>query len=70
MNKKQLWNRLIINEKIDRTLFRPILMHFAARFIGKTYAEFASDYKVLVIFNTVYKPYHQTRQNATTLLCC
>lgn len=31
--------------------FRPILMHFAARFIGKTYAEFASDYRVLVEAN-------------------
>jgi len=51
MTKKQLFNGLIINEKIDRTLFSPILMHFAARFIGKTYGEFASDYKVLVDSN-------------------
>ncbi len=34
-----------------RTLFRPILMHFAARFAGKTYGEFASDYKSLVKCN-------------------
>lgn len=26
-------------------------MHFAARFIGKTYAEFASDFRVLVEAN-------------------
>ena len=32
-------------------LFYPILMHFAARFCGKTYAEFASDYRVLVETN-------------------
>jgi MtaA/CmuA family methyltransferase len=32
-------------------LFQPILMHFAARFNQKTYAEFASDYKVLVESN-------------------
>ena len=51
MNKKQLFNRLINNEKTERTLFRPILMHFAARFAGKTYGEFASDYKVLVNSN-------------------
>jgi MtaA/CmuA family methyltransferase len=31
--------------------FSPILMHFAARFIGKTYAGFASDHKVLVDAN-------------------
>ena len=51
MNKKQLFNRLILNETIDRTLFGPLLMHFAARFVGKTYGEFASDYKVLVNSN-------------------
>ena len=32
-------------------LFHPILMHFAARFLGKTYAEFAGDYRVLVEAN-------------------
>lgn len=51
MNKKQLFNSLIINKTIDRTLFGPLLMHFAARFAGKTYGEFASDYKVLVNCN-------------------
>ena len=33
------------------TLFRPILMHFAARHIGKSYAEFASDHRILVKAN-------------------
>jgi MtaA/CmuA family methyltransferase len=35
----------------DKVLFRPILMYFAAHFIGKTYGEFASDYKVLANAN-------------------
>lgn len=35
----------------NKVLFRPILMHFAARFAGKTYGEFASDYKTLVDCN-------------------
>ncbi len=35
----------------DYTLFRPILMHFAARFAGQTYGKLASDYKVLVESN-------------------
>ncbi len=35
----------------EKVLFRPILMYFAANFIGKTYGEFASDYKVLVEAN-------------------
>ncbi len=35
----------------DKVLFRPILMYFAANFIGKTYGEFASDYNVLVEAN-------------------
>lgn len=33
------------------TLFHPILMHFAARYTGYTYREFASDYRVLVASN-------------------
>ena len=51
-NKIQLFDRLcngIFSE--ERVLFRPILMHFAARFIGNTYGEFASDYKILVDSN-------------------
>jgi MtaA/CmuA family methyltransferase len=51
MNKKQLFDALAEGKKIDRTLFRPILMHFAARFNGHTYGEFASDYKFLVDCN-------------------
>ena len=34
-----------------RTPFYPILMHFAARYSGYTYGEFASDYKALVDSN-------------------
>lgn len=35
----------------EKVLFRPILMYFAANYIGKTYGEFASDYNVLVEAN-------------------
>lgn len=35
----------------EKVMFRPIIMYFAARFIGKTYGEFASDYRVLVDAN-------------------
>jgi MtaA/CmuA family methyltransferase len=51
MTKKQLFNKLINGESIPYTLFTPILMHFAARHIGKTYGAFASDHKVLVEAN-------------------
>ena len=52
MTKTQLFDLLISGKTPeDRTLFRPILMHFAARFAGKTYGEFASDYKTLVNAN-------------------
>ena len=52
MTKKEKLNAIIQNKDIDTFIFfRPILMHFAARFIGKTYAEFASDYRVLVEAN-------------------
>lgn len=36
---------------VKKPLFHPILMHFAARHAGFTYAEFASDYKKLVQSN-------------------
>ena len=50
--KTQLFNELIEGKQSeDRILFRPILMHFAARFAGKTYGQFASDHKVLVECN-------------------
>jgi len=51
MNKKQLFDALAEGKKTNYTLFRPILMHFAARFNNHTYGEFASDYKVLVDCN-------------------
>ncbi len=35
----------------EKTSFYPILMHFAARYAGFTYGEFASDYRVLVESN-------------------
>jgi len=50
--RKQLFEALVNGEGLnDNILFRPILMHFAARFLGKTYGEFASDYRVLVESN-------------------
>lgn len=51
MTKQELFDKLRNNEPIPGTLFSPILMHFAARHIGKSYGEFASDYKVLVDAN-------------------
>ena len=52
MNKKQKFDALLNGTlPSNEILFYPILMHFAARFNGKTYGEFASDYKVLVESN-------------------
>lgn len=52
MNKKQKFDALCNGTlPVGETLFYPILMHFAARFNGSTYGEFASDYKVLVESN-------------------
>ena len=52
MTKTDLFHQLQQKGTItEKVLFRPILMHFAANFIGKTYGEFASDYKVLVDAN-------------------
>ena len=52
MNKKEKFDALCNNTlPIGEVLFYPILMHFAARFNGKTYGEFAADYKVLVESN-------------------
>ncbi len=52
MTKTQLFNQLCEGTfPGDRVLFRPILMHFAARFGGKTYGAFASDHKTLVDCN-------------------
>ncbi|NQU87234.1 MAG: uroporphyrinogen decarboxylase family protein [Mariniphaga sp.] len=36
---------------INKVLFRPILMQFAAEYIGSNYGRFASDYKILVEAN-------------------
>jgi MtaA/CmuA family methyltransferase len=51
MTKQNLFEKLCNNEPLSSTLFSPILMHFAARHIGKNYGEFASDHKVLVEAN-------------------
>lgn len=52
MNKQQLYQALLRGEKNrERIFFRPILMHFAARFSNTTYGKFASDYKTLVESN-------------------
>jgi MtaA/CmuA family methyltransferase len=52
MTKKEKLERLFCGSPVDSpVLFQPILMHFAARFNGNTYAQFASDYKVLVDCN-------------------
>lgn len=57
MNKKQQFNELLEGKISPNVLFKPILMHFAARFNGKTYGEFASDYKVLVESNMLCLEY-------------
>lgn len=52
MNKKEKFSHFLTNGPVDGYLpFQPILMHFAARLIGKTYGEFASDYRILVESN-------------------
>lgn len=51
MNKMQQFQQFIAGGQTERTLFRPILMHFAARYAGHTYGELASDYRVLVEAN-------------------
>ena len=50
-NKKQLSEELFAGNLSAGILFRPILMHFAARFGGTTYGKFASDHKTLVDCN-------------------
>jgi MtaA/CmuA family methyltransferase len=61
MNKQQLY-RDLLKGKIskERVFFRPILMHFAARFNDTTYGKFASDYKVLVESNIRAMEYFDT----------
>jgi MtaA/CmuA family methyltransferase len=51
MSKKEQFLRLMNGQTQDRPQFYPILMHFAARYGGKTYGELASDYRVLVESN-------------------
>jgi uroporphyrinogen decarboxylase len=52
MNKKQKFDTLCNGDlPVGEALFYPILMHFAARFNGNNYGEFASNYKVLVESN-------------------
>ena len=61
MNKKQLYKSLLNGHKnTERIFFRPILMHFAARFNNTTYARFASDYKTLVESNIKAMEYFDT----------
>lgn len=61
MNKKQLYQSLLKGVKpVDRVFFRPILMHFAARFNNTSYGKFASDYKTLVESNIRAMEYFDT----------
>lgn len=61
MNKKQLYQDLLKGKKEkERIFFRPILMHFAARFNNTTYGKFASDYKTLVESNIRSMEYFDT----------
>jgi len=61
MNKQQLYKDLLKGKPSkERVFFRPILMHFAARFNNTTYGKFASDYKVLVESNIRAMDYFDT----------
>ena len=51
MSKREEFIRLMNGDTPKRTLFYPILMHFAARYNKHTYGEFASDYRMLVDSN-------------------
>ncbi|MBA7536870.1 Uroporphyrinogen decarboxylase [subsurface metagenome] len=52
MNKSERFHYLVSEgTSPDKVLFRPILMHFATNYIGKNYAQFASDYRVLAEAN-------------------
>ena len=52
MTRQEQLERLVRgNGSFGGVLFHPILMHFAARFCGKTYAEFASNHRVFVECN-------------------
>jgi uroporphyrinogen decarboxylase len=61
MDKKSLYKKLLKGESLhERVFFRPILMHFAARFNNTTYGKFASDYKTLVESNIRAMEYFDT----------
>jgi MtaA/CmuA family methyltransferase len=61
MNKNQQYKALLKGEKLgDKVFFRPILMHFAARFNKTTYGKLASDYKTLVESNIRSMEYFDT----------
>ena len=61
MNKKEHYQALLNGDiNSERVFFRPILMHFAARFNNTTYGKFASDYKVLVDSNICSMEYFDT----------
>lgn len=52
MNKTQQFHQLQQTGSLSgKVLFRPVLMQFAAEYIGNNYGAFASDYKVLVEAN-------------------
>lgn len=51
MTKKEQFEKLCEGDVSGPKMFRPILMHFAARYCGYTYGQFASDYKILVDSN-------------------
>lgn len=53
MNSYERYCRTLRNEPVDFLSRTPILMHYAAEYIGSNYAEFASDYRILVKANEV-----------------
>ncbi len=61
MTKRDEYLALLKGEHPDgKVFFRPILMHFAARFNNTTYGKFASDYRVLVESNIRAMEYFDT----------
>ncbi|MDP4222210.1 MAG: uroporphyrinogen decarboxylase family protein [Bacteroidota bacterium] len=61
MNKLEQYRSLLSGSKNgNKVFFRPILMHFAARFNRTTYGKFASDYKILVESNIRAMEYFDT----------
>ena len=51
MSKREQFIALMKGVTPGKTLFYPIIMHFAARYNSKSYGEFASDYRILVESN-------------------